>query len=133
MKISDVDQVLSLIRALLLEKKIILIKEDVADAAIPMQTLVALLAPFKWNYTLITDLPREMIGALESPQPFFIAIRKQVWNSLCQVQMMDNVKEENFVIVDLDENKSRGLTDIYDRSSSTLANISLQQVFKTKY
>lgn len=117
----------------MLEKKVIFIKEDVSDVAILMQTLIVLLAPFKWNYSLITDLPPEMIGALESPQPFFIAIRKQVWNSLCQVQMMDNVKEENFVIFDLDENKSRGLTDIYDPSSSTLANISLKQVFKTKY
>jgi hypothetical protein len=58
---------LSLVRALLLEKKVILIKKDVSDMAILMQTLMSLLEPFKWSFPLITDLPASMIGALEAP------------------------------------------------------------------
>jgi hypothetical protein len=65
---------MQLIRALLLEKKVIFIKDDVSDVAILMQTLIVLLAPFKWCYSLITDLPTNLIEALESPQPFFVAI-----------------------------------------------------------
>jgi len=90
-KIGDVDKVLQLIRALLLEKKVILIKQDVSDVAILMQTLVTLLSPFKWNYPLITDLPPSLIEALESPQPFLIAIQRRIWDSQCKVQMMDNI------------------------------------------
>ena len=56
-----------MIRALLLEKKVILVKHDVSDVAVLMQTLVSLLAPFKWNYPFITDLPYSMVEALESP------------------------------------------------------------------
>lgn len=28
--------------------------------------------------------------------------------------MMDNIKEENYVIFDIDQGETRGLTDIYD-------------------
>ena len=79
-----------------------------------MQTLVTLLQPFKWNYSLIPNLPLDMIEALESPQPFLVGIQKKVWDSQCKVQMMDNIVEENFVIYDIDQNQTRGLTDIYD-------------------
>lgn len=132
-KINDIDKVLQLLSALLLEKKVILIKKDISDVPVLIQTLISLLAPFKWNYPLITDLPISLIEALESPMPFLIAIQKSVWDNECQVQMMDNVQQENFVIFDIDENKSRGLTDIYDPQASALANIQLQKVLKKKY
>lgn len=48
-KETNFDIILSLIRALLLEKKVIIIKEDVTDIAIIIMTLVSLLSPFKWN------------------------------------------------------------------------------------
>ena len=66
-KINSIDKILQLIRALLLEKKVIMIKEDISDVAIIMQTLITLMSPFKWNYSLITNLPLDMIEALESP------------------------------------------------------------------
>jgi uncharacterized protein YfkK (UPF0435 family) len=49
--------------------------------------------------------------------------------------MMDNVQEENFVIFDLDEKKSRGLTDIYNSIDETQANISMSNMnmLKDKY
>jgi hypothetical protein len=54
--IGDIDKILRLVRALLLEKKVILIKEDTGDIAIIMQTLMSLLAPFTWPFPLITNL-----------------------------------------------------------------------------
>ena len=69
--------------------------------------------PFKWNFNVITNLPLDMIDALESIHPFIIGIQKGIWESHCLVEMMDNIKEENFVILDVDEGKTRGLTDIY--------------------
>lgn len=65
---------MKLVRALLLEKKVIMIKEDISDVAILIQTLISLMAPFKWNYSLITDLPEKMTEALESPHPFLVGI-----------------------------------------------------------
>ena len=66
-KIPNFDSILKLIRSLLLEKKIILIQEDLSDMATIMQTLITLIQPFKWSYTLITSLPHNMVEALESP------------------------------------------------------------------
>lgn len=37
--------------------------------------------------------------------------------------MMDNIKEENYVIFDLDLQETRGLTDIYDPESQKLQDI----------
>ena len=73
-KIGEIEKILGLVRALLLEKKIIMIKEDISDIAVIMQGLLTLLSPFKWNYTVITNLPVDMIEALESPMPFLIGI-----------------------------------------------------------
>jgi hypothetical protein len=46
---------------------------------------------------------------------------------------MDNVQSENFVILDLDDGWTRGLTDIYDPSVASLAGISLHTTFKRRY
>lgn len=45
---------------------------------------------------------------------------------------MDNVKQENFVLFDLDEKKSRGLTDIYSLDE-TRAGIPMSNMLKEKY
>ena len=65
-QINNIDKILQLVRALLLEKKVIMIKQDISDVAIVMQTLITLILPFKWNYCLITNLPQDMIKALKS-------------------------------------------------------------------
>ena len=122
-KIPNFDVILQLIRSLLLEKKIIMIENDTSDMAIIMQTLITLIQPFRWHYTMITDLPANMIEALEAPQPFLIGIQKKLWDQKCKVQMMDNIVEENFVIFDLDLGETRGLTDIYDPLSDQLQNV----------
>jgi hypothetical protein len=71
-----------LLKALLLEKKVILIKKDISDIAILMQTLITLLLPFKWNYPLITNLPSSMIEAIDSPQPFLMAVQTDMWEKV---------------------------------------------------
>lgn len=111
-------------RALFLEKKIIIIKEDVSDIALIIQGLLTLFQPFKWGYTIINSLPAGMAEALESPMPFLIGIQRSVWDSECNVEMMDNAVYENFVIVKLDDicetngikvSDSRGLGgDVYE-------------------
>ena len=45
---------------------------------------------------------------------------------------MDNIKEENFVIHDIDINYTRGMESVYDNQAN-LANIAPQIVFKKKY
>ena len=133
-KETNIDKILSLIRALLLEKKVIIIKEDISDVAIIMLSLISLLSPFKWNYTLITSLPENFIDALESPLPFLIGIQKSTWDSKCKIDMMDNIVEENFVIFEFDLQETRGLTDIYDNEFTNIEFPEhLQKDLKSRY
>jgi len=52
-----------------------------------------------------------------------MGIQKKIWDSECKIHMMDNIVEENFVIFDVDQSETRGLTDIYDPQSDALTNI----------
>jgi len=63
---------------------------------------------------MIPNLPKTLVEALESPQPFLMGIQKTLWEEKCKIQMMDNIKEENYVIFDLDLQEHRGLIDYYD-------------------
>ena len=66
-KICNFDLIINLVKSMLLEKKIILIKSDISDVAVIIQNLITLIQPFKWNFCLINNLPSDMIEALESP------------------------------------------------------------------
>lgn len=50
---------------------------------------------------------------------------------------MDNIKEENYVIFDIDQGETRGLTDIYDPQSNKLDEIKfpkqLHEELKKRY
>ena len=60
--------------ALLLEQKVVIIKEEIGDIALIMQALITLLKPFSWHFTIITYLTEEMVDFLEAPVPFLIGV-----------------------------------------------------------
>jgi hypothetical protein len=66
----------------LLERKIVLIKNNVGDIAIIMQALIQLLNPFTWHHTLITYITEEMVDLLEAPVPYLIGMSSQTWENL---------------------------------------------------
>ena len=49
------EKLILLFTALLLERKIVLIKDDFGEIAFVMQSLISLLNPFQWCFTIITD------------------------------------------------------------------------------
>lgn len=73
-KAANLEHVLQLVRAVLLEKKIIFIKSDMSNMAEIIQTLLSLTLPFKWNFPIISNLPASRIETLECPQAFIIGI-----------------------------------------------------------
>ena len=79
-----------LVRSMLLEKKIIFIKNDTSDVAVIIQILITLAQPFRWPYIIVTNLPESMVDTLECPQPFIIGIERRLWDSKCSIQHMDN-------------------------------------------
>ncbi|CDW85806.1 UNKNOWN [Stylonychia lemnae] len=80
------ERILFLITALLLERKIILIKENFGDIALIMESLVSLLNPLKWNFVFITYLTPQLVECLEAPFPYIIGVSKKVYLEQCQMR-----------------------------------------------
>jgi hypothetical protein len=77
------ERIMFLITALLLERKIILIKKEFGDIALIMESLVSLLNPLKWNFVFITYLTPKLIDCLEAPFPYIIGVSRKIWEDHC--------------------------------------------------
>ena len=69
----------SVFTALLLERKVVLVKDDVSDIAIIMMCLISLLKPFDWQSTIITYLKQDMLDYLDAPVPYLIGISTDIF------------------------------------------------------
>jgi hypothetical protein len=92
------ERILFLITALLLERKIVLIKENFGDIALIMEALVSLLNPLKWNFVFITYLTPNLVECLEAPFPFIIGISRKVWDRYCVMREYT----DDIIIFDID-------------------------------
>jgi hypothetical protein len=92
------DKIVQLFTALLLEKKIVLIKKEIGEIALIMQSLITLLNPFKWNFVIITYLTNELADYLEAPVPYLIGVSTQIWQ---QIMYMKEYGED-IIIFDLE-------------------------------
>lgn len=88
-----------LITALLLERKIVLIKEEFGDIALIMESLVSLMNPLKWNFVFITYLTPKLVDCLEAPFPYIIGISRKVWEDHCQMREYP----DDIIIYDIDQ------------------------------
>ena len=80
------EKLVQLVTALLLERKIVLIKDDIGDIALIMQGLITLLNPFQWCFTIITYLNRELVDMLDAPFPFLIGVSTRTWEDICTIK-----------------------------------------------
>jgi hypothetical protein len=92
------ERILFLITALLLERKIILIKENFGDIALIMESLVSLLNPLKWNFVFITYLTPKLVECLEAPFPYIIGVSRKVWEDHCVMRE----SPDDIIIYDID-------------------------------
>jgi hypothetical protein len=76
----------------------VLIKKEIGDIALIMQSLITLLNPFTWNFVVITYLTRELVDLLDAPFPFLIGISEETW------EYVNTVKEfpDDIIIFDLE-------------------------------
>lgn len=92
------ERILFLITALLLERKIILIKENSGDIALIMESLVSLLNPLQWNFVFITYLTPKLVECLEAPFPYMIGVSRKVWEDHCVMREFP----DDLIIFDID-------------------------------
>lgn len=80
------EKLIQLFTALLLERKIVLIKNEIGEIALVMQSLITLLNPFQWCFTIITYLNRELVDMLDAPFPFIIGVSTSTWEDICTLK-----------------------------------------------
>jgi len=70
----SIPTVIHIIEALLSERQVVLIADDVAVLAPIAEALLSFLFPFDWNHVYIPLLPVELLMYLEAPVPFFVGL-----------------------------------------------------------
>ena len=75
-----------------------LIKKDIGDIALIMQSLIALLNPFTWNFVIITYLTPELVDMLDAPVPFLIGVSTETWDQICTIKEFP----DDIIIFDLE-------------------------------
>jgi len=74
LKCLDIDSILEVFAAILLEKKILFISKHKALLTQAISCFVTFIFPFQWKHTLIPILPIKMIEILDAPFPFLIGM-----------------------------------------------------------
>jgi hypothetical protein len=92
---------------MLMERKILLIKDNFGDIALIMEALVELLAPLKWNFIFITYLTPKLIECLDAPFPYLIGVSRKVWEDHCVMREINDTGE--VIIFDIDRQERLNL------------------------
>ncbi|CEO95190.1 hypothetical protein PBRA_003956 [Plasmodiophora brassicae] len=72
----SVDAVLTILNALILERKVILLSSHARLLTPVAQTLLSLMFPLEWQYSYVPVLPRVVSVILDAPMPVFVGIQK---------------------------------------------------------
>jgi hypothetical protein len=90
------DKILFLLTALLLERKLVLIRNG--DLAVILECLVSLLYPLKWNFVFISYLAPHLVECLDAPFPYVIGVSRRVWMDHCMTREFG----DDVIVFDID-------------------------------
>ncbi len=107
------NRILELIKYLLLEKKVLLVRDRYADNAVLIESLLSLISPLyprapnccgsQWTFVNISYLSYSMLEYVDAPMPFIMGVPRYLWKVLKR-QRAEAIPSE-VVIFDLDKNK----------------------------
>lgn len=107
------NRILELVKCLLLEKKILIIRDNFADNAALIESLLMLLSPLyllcellfysQWTFVNISYLSESMVEYIDAPMPYIIGVPRAIWKDI-KKQRGDTIPTD-LVIFDVDKNK----------------------------
>ena len=105
-KILKAQFILDIVLCLLLERKIVIISDDVNNNAQVVEALIRLIFPLTWTGTVISLLSSNMIDYLDAPFPFIACVKTQLWKQICNRNQSSGLShwdrlEEDVVAFDL--------------------------------
>ncbi|KAG5667811.1 hypothetical protein PVAND_015780 [Polypedilum vanderplanki] len=80
---------------LLIERKVILVGQNLSQLSSCVMALYSILYPFKWPHPIITVIPEQIIELLQAPFPFFAGVLKTSID-------VNSLEIEDGIVVDLD-------------------------------
>lgn len=93
-----VEKWFKLLSALLSEQRIVFLAEDTSSLTSAINATMAMLHPFRWHYTLITQLPMKSLDLLKTSAPFIIGMKRLPTSEL----RMDEMTYRGIIWIDLD-------------------------------
>ncbi|XP_075921520.1 DENN domain-containing protein 2B-like isoform X2 [Petromyzon marinus] len=95
----SVEQVVQVFVSLLLERRVILVAQELSQLSRCIHAVVALLYPFSWQHTYIPVLPPSLIDTVCSPTPFIMGLQSS------SLGLLDGQPMEEVLLVDLCKKK----------------------------
>ncbi len=115
------NRILELVKYLLLEKKILLVRNQYSDNAVVIESLLMLLSPLyappritcsQWTFVNISYLSYSMLDYIDAPMPFVMGVPRYMWKDIKR-QRGDSIPPD-IVIFDIDKNKLTCNEDLPD-------------------
>jgi hypothetical protein len=100
------EEFIILLNAILLEKTIVLVSENIHSLSSAIATLNTLIRPFRWSFPIIYSLPKECMLMLEAPVPVLIGLNLSSHNFLkdvAPVHFKDIKKNKDKIFLLLDD------------------------------
>jgi hypothetical protein len=77
-EILGADKFLTLLSALLSERRILFVSDKVCNVSNAVLSCLAMLHPFKWHHIMIPILPSKLYDYASAPMPYIIGIRRNL-------------------------------------------------------
>jgi hypothetical protein len=100
------EEFIILLTAILLEKTIVLVSENLHSLSSAIATLNTLIRPFRWSFPIIYSLPKECMLMLEAPVPVLIGLNlssHQFLKEIAPVHFKDIKKNKDKIFLLLDD------------------------------
>jgi pentatricopeptide repeat protein len=94
----DLEHILTLWKAMIVERKILLVSSQYSILTVCAEILCSLLFPMRWSHLYVPLLPRMFCPVLDAPVPFLCGVVRENWLHAQEFLCADSI------VVDLDHN-----------------------------
>lgn len=109
--------ILKLLSAVACERRIVFTSSNLHRLSYSVLCLCSILYPFSWQYILIPSLPDTLVHYCCAPMPFIVGLHSSLLPAL------DTMPVEEFLLVDLDQDKITGSDDLFVLPNSLSSNL----------
>ena len=100
----NINTIIEVYKYLILETKMIFFSDNISDLTNAILSFLSLLAPFKYQFQIVSVLPKELYNYIETISPYLFGINES-YSSTFFTDNKISIEETMICIVDLDKDK----------------------------